>query len=220
PSAGAAAEGASRRAALPSLAAVVGRVEPPLALPKRSSAPRTAAGPTPQAGAERGPATVFRKMKVEELAVPRSYRVIARLLALAPAILLVVVLLGVPDFLVLPFPWQDGQRLALAQAQRAPLYLKIDRAAKTYFLLEGRFPERLSQLQQAGLLAGEDLHDPQGYALRYAAREEGYVVQPVDGKGTPIAGAESTEAITGNFLLDPDFISVSPDHQAPLVLID
>ena len=162
----------------------------------------------------------FRKMKVEELAVPRSSRAVARVAALVPAILLVFFLLADPGRLLLPLPWEEAQRQDLAQEQRSTLYLKIDRAAKTFFLLEARFPERLAQLQQLNLLSGADLRDTQGHELRYTAREESYKVQPVDSKGAPIAGTETTDAVTGNFLLDSEFISVSPDAQAPLVLLD
>ncbi|HEY8019652.1 MAG TPA: DUF4388 domain-containing protein [Thermoanaerobaculia bacterium] len=163
----------------------------------------------------------FRRMQVEESAVPRLHRRVGQVLAVLAAALVVAVVVRDPADLVLPFPWQDGQRSAFARAARAPLYLKIDRAAKTFFLLEGHFPDRLSQLQAAGLLAPADLFDPAlGTPLRYSARAEGYKVQPVDSRGTPREGSESTEAITGNFLLDPEFVSVSPDSKAPLVLLD
>ncbi|HEV7518768.1 MAG TPA: DUF4388 domain-containing protein, partial [Thermoanaerobaculia bacterium] len=163
---------------------------------------------------------VFRRMKVEQLAVPLSCRAVARFVALVPALLLALVLLVDPGFLALPFPWEEGQRQGLAQEQRSALYLKIDRAAKTFFLLEARFPDRLAQLQQLDLLAGADLQDSQGHELRYSVREESYKLQPVDGKGAPLRGAETTDAVTGNFLLDSEFISLSPDAQAPLVLLD
>jgi hypothetical protein len=164
--------------------------------------------------------TAFRRMKVEELAVPRSFRVVGRIAALVPAVFLILFLLTDPGLLLLPFPWQEAQRQGLALEQRSALYMKIDRAAKTFFLLEARFPERLGQLRQLDLLSGADLSDPQGHELRYASREESYTVQPVDSRGTPIVGSETTEAVTGNFLLDSEFISVSPDAQAPLVLLD
>ncbi|HTQ81382.1 MAG TPA: DUF4388 domain-containing protein [Thermoanaerobaculia bacterium] len=164
--------------------------------------------------------TVFRRMTVEELAVPLSFRTVARLLAGAAVALLVFFLLRGASVLFLPFPWEEAQRQSLAQEQRSALYLKVDRASKTYFLLEGRFPERLGQLQQLHLLSGADLTDPQGYELHYSAQAESYRVQPVDSKGGKITGTEATDAVSGNFLLDSEFISVSPDTQTPLVLLD
>jgi hypothetical protein len=72
----------------------------------------------------------------------------------------------------------------------------------------------------AGLLAPEDLQDSEGQPLRYAASEESYTVQPLRG-GKPLAGAGETEAITGNFLLDPEFLNVTPASAGPpLVLLD
>lgn len=143
-----------------------------------------------------------------------------RVLALALAVLVVGVLCRVPDNLMIPFPWQQRERADLARDQRAALYLKIDRAAKTWFLLKGGFPDSLEQLVQASLLSPADLKDPEGHPLRYAASEESYILQPMDG-GKPVAGTEATEAITGNFLLDPEVLNVAPESQAaPLVLID
>jgi hypothetical protein len=188
---------------------------------RRPAAPGPVAVPAPAPATPAAEATpaAFRKMKVEQLAVPLSFRAVARLVALVPAVLLVVFLLTEPALLFLPFPWEESQRQTLAQSQRSALYLKIDRAAKTFFLLEARFPERLAQLQQQELLSGADLKDPQGHELRYSVHDESYKLQPVDGKG-PIRGAETTDAVTGNFLLDTEFISLSPDSQAPLVLLD
>ncbi|HYX23943.1 MAG TPA: hypothetical protein VFC23_07300, partial [Thermoanaerobaculia bacterium] len=125
-----------------------------------------------------------------------------------------------PNAVMIPFSWQERERAALARDQRAALYLKIDRAAKTWFLLKGSFPDRLEELVQAGLLAPDDLRDPEGHPLRYAAGEESYTLQPMAG-GRPIPGTEATEAITGNFLLDPEVLNVPPESQAaPLVLLD
>jgi len=191
------------------------RPVPPAALPLPATA---AAVPSVETTAAVPPA--FRRMKVEQLAVPLSFRTVARLVAILPVGFLVFALLTEPSLLPLPFPWEEAQRQILTQEQRSTLYLKIDRAAKTFFLLEDRFPERLSDLQQLHLLAPADLYDSQGHELRYSARDEGYQVQPVDGKGARIAGAEAAEAVTGNFLLDQSFISVSPDSQTPLVLLD
>jgi hypothetical protein len=169
--------------------------------------------PTPQAGPG-----VFRKMKVEAT-LPLADRRAARLLALAVAVLLAASVVLRSDRLVLPMPWQSAQRQDLAQTQRAALFAKIDRAAKTYFLLEGHFPDVLAGLEEAGLLAEGDLRDPQGLSFAYQGSGDGYSLQPLDG-GKPVPEAEAVEAITGNFLLDPAFITLTPDSQVPLVLLD
>jgi hypothetical protein len=166
------------------------------------------------------PASPFRQMKVEEAPKGAPLSFLPKLVAAGLAVVLAAALLSRPEALILPFPWQTRERADLAQDQRASLYLKIDRAAKTYFLLEGHFPSRLAVLQQAGLLAGGDLRDPQGHAFRYAVTEESYSLQPLEGE-QPIAGTETSEAITGNFLLDPEFLNVPTESTAPpLVLLD
>ncbi len=164
---------------------------------------------------ETGP---FRKMKVEAVEARRP--VLMQALAAVLATLAVLVLILAPAAVVIPFPWQNEERLALAGEQKAALYQKIDRAAKTWFLLEGRFPERLTQLVEAGFLSPRDLADPQGRPFQYSATEESYTLQPlVDGETVP--GEERTEAITGNFLLDPGFLTLPTQSSAqPLVLLD
>ncbi|HYH45090.1 MAG TPA: DUF4388 domain-containing protein [Thermoanaerobaculia bacterium] len=204
----------------PASAAVAGAAERRAERPAPASTPAAVARPSSLPAVDVPPAGgAFRKMKVEQAALPAADRRVARLLALAAAILVVLVLLGRPDRLVMPFPWQAGQRQELAQVQRAALHLKIDRAAKTFFLLEGHFPDDLTPLQAAGLLGTSDLRDPQGYPLSYRVQGESYTIQPL-ADGLPVAGVEAAEAITGNFLLDPGFITVTPDSQAPLVLLD
>jgi hypothetical protein len=162
-----------------------------------------------------------RQMKVEPKAtVPLGVPWGGRILALLLALLAVGALLRVPNSLMVPFSWQGSERAALARDQRAALYLKIDRAAKTWFLLKGSFPDRLEDLVKAALLSPADLKDPEGRPLRYTAGEESYTLQPLEG-GKPVHGTEATEAITGNFLLDPEVLNVAPESKAaPLVLLD
>ncbi|HEX5715538.1 MAG TPA: DUF4388 domain-containing protein [Thermoanaerobaculia bacterium] len=171
------------------------------------------------AGADEPEATgQFRKMKVEEAEARRP--VLMKALAAVLATLALLLLILAPAAVVIPFPWQDAERLALAGQQQASLYQKIDRAAKTWFLLEGRFPERLAQLVEAGFLSPRDLADPQGRPFQYSVTEESYTLQPLV-NGKPVPGEGTTEAITGNFLLDPGFLSLPAQSSAqPLVLLD
>src|SRR4051812_46633339 len=203
------------------------RPAPPVPSPP-PVAPRLAAAPVPASTIapmippdnleSAGP---FRKMKVEPRPVPpASPGWVGRSLAVLLAVLVIATLLRVPDSLLLPFPWQQHERETLVRDQRAALYLKIDRAAKTWYLLKGSFPERLQELVSAGLLSSSDLEDPEGRPLQYAAMEESYTLKPLE-HGKPVPGAEATEAITGNFLLDPEVLSTTPESTAtPLVLLD
>jgi hypothetical protein len=206
---GGAAAGARTAAAAPAPAA---RPAPAPARP--ASAPVAAPADLESTG-------LFVKMKVEAPAVPsRSQGIAGKAMGALLAVLLLAVAWIAPGTMLLPFPWQEGERASLARDQRASLYLKIDRAAKTFFLLEGRFPDRLGELVEAGLLDPADLRDPLRLPLQYSASEESYSLRPVR-NGRPVVGEETTEAVTGNFLLDPEFLAVSPESEkAPLVLLD
>ncbi|HSS79160.1 MAG TPA: DUF4388 domain-containing protein [Thermoanaerobaculia bacterium] len=202
----------------------------PVARPTAVPDPRPPVRPAPAPAAIKPPAPVaqageetgqYRQMRIEPRPpAPRGLPWGGRALALLLALLVAGAVWRVPDSVMIPFSWQRRERTALARDQRAALYLKIDRAAKTWFLLKGSFPDRLTELVQAGLLSPADLEDPEGYPLRYTANEESYTLQPMDG-GKPVPGTEATEAITGNFLLDPEVLTVAPESQAaPLVLLD
>jgi hypothetical protein len=186
----------------------------------RREGPPPAAVRTSGAVGEAEAAGPFRKMKVETPAAAASWPIAPKILAAGLAILAVAVLLLRPESMLLPFPWQEGEREILTQDRRSSLYLKVDQAAKTRFLLDGSFPAQLADLSKSGLLSGADLRDPQGYPFRYEPSQESYTLQPVD-NGKPVEGADTSEAITGNFLLDPEFLAIPADAVAnPLVLLD
>ena len=124
-----------------------------------------------------------------------------------------------PGAVLLPFPWQEGLRQAVRDEQVSAAYLKIDRAANTSFLLDGHFPEGLDQLVDEGFLVATDLDDPSGGQLGYAAQIAGYLIYPLD-EGEAAPGASRTETITGNFLLDPEFLPTRQIDTDPLVLLD
>jgi hypothetical protein len=141
--------------------------------------------------------------------------------ALGVGLILALVFLVVIDQgrFLLPFPWQGGLRQALLDEQTSAAYLKIDRAAKTGFLLEGQFPEQLSELSSNGSLVASDMVDPAGRPLGYVAQFASYLVYPL-GEEDPAPGSSRTEPITGDFLLDPEFITPPTEPVTPLVLLD
>jgi hypothetical protein len=152
-------------------------------------------------------------------ALPKGAKA-GKLLAFALAAAVVAVAALVPTALPLPLPWQDRDRESLLRDQRAALFLKVDRAAKTFFLVRGQFPDHLTDLVEAHLLASEDLTDPSGAEIGYLASAESYRIYPLRG-GAPLTDAEVDESITGNFLLDPEFSSGRAESESvPLVLID
>lgn len=120
---------------------------------------------------------------------------------------------------LLPFTWQDDQRGAFERQVRQSLFLRIDRAAKIYFLVDAHYPDSLEDLAEAGLLSPADLYDPTGYPLAYTTDEVGYriYVDTPDGSGEDL---DATESITGDFLLDPQWLQLATSERAPLVLLD
>ncbi len=205
---GPAGAGAAAPGAMPAVAAAAATI----AVPPSPGAP--AYVDTPPLPAK------FRQMRIERTGmVPGSERLVVGLLALALVGLVVGVVRRLPQAVPLPFPWQQAERGTLVRNQRESLYNKIDRAAKTAFLRDGRFPDRLSQLAESGLLSPADLVDPDGEPLRYTAREDSYLLQAV-AAGQPVADSEVSESIAGNFLLDPNLLQNHDPTGPPVVLLD
>ncbi len=151
--------------------------------------------------------------RVEWLAWP------ARILGLAAFIVLLATTWSDPARFLQPFPWQQGLRQAVLDEQTSAAYLKIDRAAKTSFLLDGHFPEALEKLVSEAYLTPGDLFDPIGRHLGYSSQVAGYLIYP-EGEEDVAPGASRTEAVTGNFLLDPEFLQDRTVEIPPLVLLD
>ena len=135
------------------------------------------------------------------------------------ALVLTLTVVIKPGSFLLPFPWQDNQRLGVQRQLRQSLYLKIDRAAKTFFLVEVHYPESLAALTERNLVARSDLRDQAGHDLTSSTDDVSYRIVPVvDGRRDPEVA--STEAITGDFLLDPQFLRPPSNDVEPLWLID
>jgi hypothetical protein len=210
--------GAAVPARGPGRSGLGGGARPPLA------SPATAAGAEPaqlpaRAGGGAALPKKFRQMQIERPDVPLLPRLAVSCLALALAASLVAVVRRAPQNLILPFPWEQAERNAFVRNQRESLFYKIDGAAKTAFLRDGRFPDSLAQLCDSGLLAPADPIDPRGEPLLYSAREDSYTVQATDG-GKPLADAGASESIAGNFLLDPSLFQTKAAAGPPIVLLD
>ena len=163
----------------------------------------------------------FRQMQIERPGrlVPLAHRAAAAGLAMAAAAALVMAARQAPERVLLSLPWEQGERAAFVRNQRESLYGKIEAAAKTACLRDGRFPDQLAQLRDSGLLSPADLTDPGGEPLLYSVREDGYTLQATEG-GKPLADADTSGSIAGNFLLDPSFSQTSPQKGPPIVLLD
>jgi hypothetical protein len=138
--------------------------------------------------------------------------------ALLAAVLALTLAVQPEDYL-LPFPWQGTQRGTVERQLRQALFTKIDRAAKAYFLVQAHYPDSLQELVDLGLLSPADLRDPAGHTLSYSTDEVSYHLDVVE-DGEPIEGLGTTEAITGDFLLDPQWLRSGGAEEEPLVLLD
>ena len=144
---------------------------------------------------------------------------IGTVLPLAAMVLLVAVLSWGPNLILYPGFWLEPERLAFEQQTRMSVYLKIDRAAKTFFLLEGRFPEDLQTLVARNLLSSGDVVGSGGRLLRYHPGDRGYRIPPAADGIDP--GINHPEAIAGDFFLDPEYVvRASAEVEMPLVLLD
>jgi hypothetical protein len=185
----------------------------PRALP--AEAPLTPPAPEPPLPKK------FRKMELArpKEGLPGVEVAAAALLAALLAAGVIAALALRPAVLTSPLPWQAAERAALTQQQQQALYLKIDRGAKTFFLLEGRFPDSLQQLADMGLISPGDFEDSERRPLQYSVREETYTLRPLAG-GRPVADLETSASVSGNFLLDPQLLVPVPTTAPPIVLLD
>ena len=144
---------------------------------------------------------------------------IGRLLAAGLAAAVVGFLSSQPRLLLLPLPSQGSVRQVLVEQQRSAGYFKIDRAAKTFFLLEGRFPESLDELVDQRLLNPEDVTDPEGRPLAYSVVTASFLIHPQT-VGEPATTSAHVATVRGDFLLDPEFVVPALALRPPLVLLD
>jgi hypothetical protein len=181
----------------------------PLMKPPPAAAPAPAAAPKEKAVPPAAAAPAARP----RLPAPPPPQLLARLLAAGLLVAVAAYCLPGPWQIFLPFPWHAGLREAFHTERRAGIFLQIDRAARTFFLLEGRFPESLAELEQAGLLPRSEVVDARGGKLDYSATATSFSLQAP-------GGASRTVGIGGNFLLDPEFQARVVREEPPLVLLD
>lgn len=121
-----------------------------------------------------------------------------------------------------PLAWLEPPVLAgeyrqlLERNRLQARFLMVDRAMRTYHLLEGRFPESLSELVARGLLSPDLIRGFQGATLETHQEQDSYRVRV---PGDP--PVEFLEAITGDLLLDPTlYRGLREEGGVPLILLD
>ena len=194
-------------------ASLVARLDPsvppsPVTVPLPVMEPPVAEEPPLEPPAPKPAAPVYAP---KQAAAPPAW--LARALAVGLLVAVAVYCLPSPGRIFLPFPWHADLRKAFDAERHMGTSLQVDQAARTFFLLEGRFPESLGELEQAGLLAHGEVADARGWELVYSATATSFSLQaPGD--------ASRTVGIGGNFLLDPEFTVRTTREEPPLVLLD
>ena len=203
------------------LARPASEVEPPPVVAPRP-APPSPALPPPRGEALR----VERQAMVDLGPMPavaprlasRGARRLAVGLELVAALALALVAWRAPGHLLFATPDLDPSREAYERLRRLSRQDLVDRAARTYHLLEGRYPGRLDELVERQLLPSRARFDLSGepYVIR-ASTEQYYLTIASDAE----ASQGAREGVYGDFLLDRElFASLDEEGGVPLALID
>jgi len=75
---------------------------------------------------------------------------------------------------------------------------RVDRALQAFRALEGRLPDELEQLVDAGLVRPDQLHDPWARPYEYSRVGDGYVLSALDAAGEPLPGGLIDRRWAGN----------------------
>jgi len=148
--------------------------EPPPPLPAPATTPERGA-PAERSGAAAAGAAPPAAPAVS--AAARREQRLAAAMAVAAALAVLAVAASVawsPIRLLLPFPGETTARQALEKQRRLGRYLAIDRGARTFYLLEGRYPRSLGELVERRLLSPRARRDPSGAPLLLEAQAETY----------------------------------------------
>jgi hypothetical protein len=205
------------------LARPASEVEPPPVVAPR---PAPAAPPPPQPVPPRGEALRLERQAMVDLTpapalvrpTSRRVRLAAAAVALGLAAGIVAVAWRAPGHLLFATPDLGPGRQAYERLLRLSRRDLVDRAARTYHLLEGRYPARLEELVEREMLPDRARFDLGGelYVIR-AATEQYYLTVASDAE--PTGGAR--EGVYGDFLLDRElFAGLDDGGGVPLVLID
>jgi hypothetical protein len=153
---------------------------------------------------------------------PAARKLLARCLAgfaAAAALLTFYTALYRSPSILLPFPAQTPEREGMVRLERLARYTAIDHAARSFYLLEGRYPASLEDLVDRGLLESRQRFDPLGRSLLMRPTDDAYALIPA---GTDESRSPAvTESVDGDVLLDRNlFAAVQDEAGVPLILLD
>ena len=123
-----------------------------------------------------------------------------------------------PSLTLLAFPWQDVHRDAVEHQLRQSRLDAVEAAARSYFLMEQRFPESLISLVDLRLVGTDDLRGPAGHPVKYTLDSEVSGRLIVEGDGQLDQRALTVE--DDDFLLGDILVQDLDARTAPLYLID
>ena len=148
----------------------------------------------------------------------RQLSLVARWLALPSALGLAVASLVAPAGVLHPAPCLTAEREAFDRLRRLSRFDLIDRGARTYHLLEGRYPSSFGELVELGLIPARSARDTRGRPLALRSQPEEYRIVTSE-KASSESGMR--EGVFGDFLLDRQmFAGLERDTGIPIVLID
>lgn len=188
------------------------RFEPAEPAPRRERPPRPTLVP-PLEGTGAGQVAEERAAPAGAAAASSVFAGLAALLGIAA----VALAMFRPAVLLLPYPAQRAEREGLARLEIQARLASIDRGARCFYLLEGRYPASLEDLVTRSLLAPGQRSLPDGDRLVMEPAADAYRLAIA---GDPEA-AGYTESVAGDVLLDRAlFAGVQDETGVPLVLLD
>jgi hypothetical protein len=141
----------------------------------------------------------------------------AWLLPLVLAAVLAVLAVRAPAAILFPAPGSEARREDHERLLRLERFALLDRAARTFHLLEGRYPVAVAELVNRGLLPARAARGPRGGELALRSEVDTYQIVLDGREGVP--GVR--EGVYGDFLLDRSLFSgLSEETAVPLVLVD
>lgn len=183
----------------------------------------------PPAGAAAAPRREALRLEREPMAElepsavpPRRVNSIAGGLTLAVPLALAAALLlsawRAPGAVLFATPELGPSREAFQRLRRLSRFDLIDRAARTHYLLEGRYPMDLEELVRLELLPQRARFDPTGEAYRMQSSSEQYSLAAAE---SVEVSPSAREGVFGDFLLDRElFANLEKERGVPLVLVD
>jgi hypothetical protein len=154
-----------------------------------------------------------RRQHLSDLALEALGRWSNRIFCVALLAAGLALLLLAPARLLGPFPWQGSLRQGLASVQRSAERVEIENGARAFFLLHGRFPDTVAELEPYLSTPGVSGR------WRLAPGPTSLVIQSTAGEDLDVEQPSWTTTLAGDFLLDPAFYESGETAEGPLLVL-